>query len=68
MKAENGELVFEEGDVLNFEDSFGNGVCEAKRGRDCDMCFFGDICNPTNPRNVVAAHCKKTHFELVSPK
>lgn len=62
MKLSFGKLIFEEGDVLNVEDTFGNEKFYVKNGHNCSICEFSAICNERNPNNRIAKYCCDTHF------
>ncbi len=66
MKLVVGNLIFEEGDTINVEASFGNEHYKVIKGHDCIKCEFYSICDRNNKNNLIARFCKETHFETVN--
>lgn len=62
MKLSFGTLVFEEGDILHIEDTFGKEIFYVKAGHNCSECEFTAICSERNPENTIAKYCRNTHF------
>ncbi len=65
MKLIQGKLMFEEGDVFNVEDTFGNEHYIVKKELNCSKCEFYSICDNNNSKNLIARFCIETHFEKV---